>query len=90
MSFEIQPTDFARDRRFAEEAEREMYTDSGMIQRFETDRLQRMSTDSVNNARNRVQRGQGASFCAFDDGKPIGYVYANVNGLDQTAFVTSV
>ncbi len=90
MNLEIQPTDFVAHRRFLEEAERVMFIDAGMARPDDEKKLLRLVRDSLNSCRNKVDRGQGAGFCGFESGEPIGCVYATVNGLEQNAFITCV
>ena len=67
-----------------------MFLAAGMADYYDESRLRRLSRDSLNNGQNKVERGQGVSYCAFVDEEPGGYIYANVNGLDQRSFITSV
>ena len=90
MSVEIRTTDFTADRRLVEEAEREMSIDSGTVRRSKEEGLFQLVRDSLNNNRNKLERAQGASFCAFDEGRSIGYVFANVDGLQRTGFITAI
>ena len=90
MSVEIRHTNFAAERHFLREAEREMFIDSEMARADEPEKLNRLVTDLLNNNRNKVERAQGVSFCAFEGDQPVGYVFASVNGLDQSAFIMSV
>ena len=90
MSFDILQMDFQKFRRFLEEGEREMFIDSGMARVDEDQRLLRLIRDSLKNCENKLERAQAVSFCAVEGGTPRGYVFANVNGIARTAFVTSV